>query len=385
MKILFKITVLMLITSNVVKAQTHDIFKKSFDATNLKTLALDFNSSYVEIVESEDNKIYFDYTIEFKNYSKKEIEEVLEKIETSAEVVGDKLQFKANSENTLGDVVYSLETLYGITFEGDYINFKEKTDRQFRQSKQYFLDINSSSRGKSIKEYLKNIREVDEKGNKKKFNSKNVKVLKTNFIIKMPSHLKIRVMATNSNMGFKLDLENQLNVNARNTSLKFKDLNNPLNNLDIVNGSFRSNTLTGGSYKFTHVDNVQIAEVKNLTIDSEFTTIKIGEIGKNVEIIDFNSKFWLHNFSKDFTDFTMNTEYSEINMFYPEDIDYYIETYGHDAVIYWNNVKTEITPSRKNKPSKMMIIGKETSPNKIQINTVHSIIRFGEDFIDFGE
>lgn len=382
MKTLFKIMALVLITSMSIQAQIREVYKESFDTSNLKTLALDFNSSYVEIVESEDNKIHFDYNIEFENYSKKEIENILEKIETSKEIVGDKLVFKTNSENALGDVVYSLETLFGITFEGDYINFKEKTNRQFRQSKQYFLDINSSSRGKSVKEYLKNLREVDERGKKRKIDSKNVKVLKAKFTIKIPFHLNIRIMATNSNMEFNLDLVNQLNVNAKNTSLKFKNLKNVLNKFDVVNGNFRSNVLSGGNYSFTHVDNVQIAEVKNLTIVSEFTTTKIGEIGKNVEIIDFNSKFWLHNFSNEFTDFTMNTEYSEINLFFPEGIDYYFETYGHDTVHYLAKLITEIQPSRKNKPSKMMTIGKETNPNRIQINTVHSIIRLGEDFID---
>lgn len=385
MKTLFKITVLMLITSLQLQSQIKEVYKESFDAINLKTLVLDFDSSYVEILESEDNKIHFDYTIEFENYSKKEIEKVLSKIENSTKIIGSKLEFKTNSENTLGDVVYSIETLFGITFEGDYINFKEKNDKQFRQSKQYFLDINSSSRGKSVREYLKNLREVDEKGEKREIKSKDVKIIKTKFIIKLPSHLNVRIVATNSNMAFKLDILNQLNVNARNTSLKFKNLKNPLNNLDIVNGSFRGNTIVGGTYKFSHVDNVQLAEINNLIIDGEFSIFKIGEIGKNVKVVDFTSKFWIHNFTKDFNTFEMDIEYSEINMFYPENMEYYIETYGHDSVHYLGKLKTEIEPSRKNKLSKMITIGEETNPNKIKIHSVHGIIRFGEDFIELEE
>jgi hypothetical protein len=81
----------------------------------------------------------------------------------------------------------------------------------------------------------------------------------------------------------------------------------------------------------------------------------------------------------------MNTEYSEINMFLPEDMEYYIETFGHDTVHYHPDSMTEIPPSRKNKSSRMMIYATSTDSNKIKINTVHGIIRIGQDFIDFGE
>lgn len=382
MKTLFKITVLMLITSYALHAQKQDIYKQSFDASDLNTLVLDLNGFYLEIEESNDNKVHFDYTIEFENYSKKEIEKVLDEIKVNNKIEGNKLEFSASSLGTAGDVVYSVESLYGITFEGDYVTFKEPSDRQWRKSKQYFKDINSSSRGKSLKEYLKNLRGLDGKGNKKKIKPKNIKILRTKFIIKMPARLNLRLMAVNSSIGFKFDVNAQTNINARNTKLKFQNITNTLNNFDIVNGDFRSGEIKGGSYKFNHVGNVQIAEVSNLTIDSEFTTTTLGEIGSNVKIVDFTSKFWIHNFSFDFGDFQMDTEYSEINMFFPEDMKYYIETYGHDTVHYYSELITEIPPSRKNKPSKMMIIGEETNSNKIQINTVHGIVRFGEDFID---
>lgn len=383
MKTQFKIAILMLITSLQVQTQVKEIYKESFDAKNLKTLVLDLEGSYVLIEPTDDDKVHFNYTIEFINYSKKEIEKVLEDVKPTAQILNDKLEFKTKGNNISSDVSYTIESLYGITFEGDYINFKEPSTKIFRKSKQYFLDINSSSRVKSLKEYLKNLREIDDKGKKRKFTPKDVKIKKTKFTIKLPFHINLRLMAVNSNMTFNLDLESQLNVNARNTGLKFQNIKNPLNNFDIVNGNFRSNTLNGGSYKFNHVEDVQIAELQNLTFDSEFSTIKIGEIGKNVEIVDFTSKFWLHNFSNDFGNFEMNTEYSEINLFFPEDMKFYLETYGHDTVHYFDKLKTEIQPSRNNKSSKMMVVGEETNPNKIQINTVHGIIRLGEDFIDF--
>ncbi|WP_439150873.1 hypothetical protein [Winogradskyella sp.] len=385
MKTKFKVLLLLLITSVLLNAQQHDIYKNSFDAEKLTTLVLDLNSSYIQIEESNDGRVYIDYTIEFKNYSKKEIEDIISKIETSAVLENEKLVLKSNSQSTMGDVVYSIETLFGITFEGNNITFKEPSTRMFRKGKQYFMNINDGSRTKSLKEYLKNIRTFDSKKKKKKVKIKNVKSYRTNFVIKIPSRVSIRATAINSNMTFKLDLKNQMTLNARNTKLQFQSLSNVLNNFDIVNGEFRANALEGGTYKFNHVSKVQFSEIRAVNIDSEFTDIRIGEVGENVKIVDFNSEFWLHNFSNNFGDFKMTTEYSEINLFYPEDMEFYIETFGHDTVHYWDNLTTESQPSRKNKSSKMMIIGKEVAPNKIQINTIHGIIRFGEDFIDYGE
>lgn len=382
MKTLFKITALMLITSLSINAQKHDIYKNSFKVESIKSLVLNIDGAYVKIEASVDDKIHFDYSVEFDNYSKKEIEKQLQDIKTSAQIIDDNLQFETSSVNALSDVVYRIESLFGITFEGDYITSKQPSERQFRQSKQYFYSTNDGSRIHSLKEYLKNLKGLDGKGAKKKIKSKDVKTLKTNFTIRIPSNINLSISALNSYMTFKLNLSTRINVNARNTSLKFMGITNSLNDFDIINGDFRSNEIKGGVYKFNHVSDVKIAELENVTIDSEFTKMKIGEVGENVEIVDFTSEIWIHNFSKDFGDFNMNTDYSEINLFFPEDIKYYIETFGHDTVHYYGELITEIPPSRKNKVSKMMIIGDEINSNKIKINTQHGIIRFGKDFID---
>tara|TARA_Y100000815_G_scaffold109483_1_gene98053 strand:- start:1224 stop:2381 length:1158 start_codon:yes stop_codon:yes gene_type:complete len=382
MKNQFKLLLLMLITSAMGFGQVKEIFKKSYDAKNLKSINLQLKGTYVEFSESEDDKVHFDYTLEFENYSKKEMESKLNEIETEAQIVNGILEFKTSGSEAKSDISYSLETHYGITFEGDFINFKEETNRKFRKSKQYFLAINSSSRGKSIKEYLKNLRELDDKGNKRKINTKNVKILKTKFSIKLPPEIMLKIMAENSSLTFQNDLKNQLVMNTRHSSLKFQNIENPLNVLDVVNGSFRANVLEGGSYKFTHADEVQVAQLKSVNIDTEFSDVKIGEIAGNVRIVDFNSKFWFHNFSQDFKEFKMECDYSEINLFFPEKSSFFIETYGYNTVHYWGDIITEIPPSRKKERSKMMLIGEELNPNKIKINITNGIIRFGEDFID---
>src|SRR5690554_8129104 len=101
MKILLKIMALMLITSSTIYAQKHEVYNKSFDTNTIKTLDLNLDGTYVGIEESKDDKIHFEYSIEFDNYSKKEIEKQLEDINSSAQIVDDKLIFKTSSANAL--------------------------------------------------------------------------------------------------------------------------------------------------------------------------------------------------------------------------------------------------------------------------------------------
>lgn len=379
-----KILLSLLFISFLSNSQTYEVYKKTFDAGNLKNLVLEFEGTYVLIEKSEDNMVHFDFNIEFTNYSQKEIEAFLKNVNASGNINHQNLEFKSITNNHLGNVVYSLESLYGISFEGNNISFDDNSRLKYRKSKQYFLSLNNTSKIESLKNYLKNLRELDNDGKKQKINPDKVKVSKTKFTIKVPEHLNYQVKARKSDINFNHDISTTISLNTKDTNLTFKNLNNSINNFDIVNGNFNAATINGGTFAFNHVKNINIAAVNNVRFDGEFCQFNIGEIGQNVNINDFNSKFWIYNFTKEFEKFEMTTEYSEINLFYPEHTDYLLTTFGHNTKFYSKNLTTEIPPSKKNIASKMMVIGDETKnhTNKIQINTVHGIIRFGEDFID---
>lgn len=379
-----KILLALFFISFSLNAQIHEVYNQSFDAFQIKTLVLDFDHTYVLLEKSDDNQVHFDFKIEFTNYSKKEIEAYLKSVNVSSQIINQKLEFKSESENYLGNAVYSLETLFGITFEGNNVSFTADSNHEFRKSKQYFLSLNNTSKIESLKNYLKKLREVDKDGKKKKINADKVKISKTKFVIKVPEHLNYKINARKSDINFNYDISTTISLNTKDTNLTFKNLNNSINIFDVVNGNFNAAFINGGTFTFNHVKNINIAAIKNVRLDGEFCEFNFGEIGNNVEINDFNSKFWIYNFTKNFGKFEMTTEYSEINLFYPENTDYLLTTFGHNTKFYTNNLITEIPPSKKNIVSKMMIIGDESKnhTNKIQINTAHGIIRLGEDFID---
>jgi hypothetical protein len=384
MKSPYKIFLLLIFTTIFLKAQTYDVYKESFDASNIKNLVLDFEGTYVLIEKSENNMVHFDFTIEFTNYSQKEIDAYLKNINTLGEIKIQNLEFKSITNNHLGNAVYSLETIYGITFEGNNVSFNDASNLKYRKSKQYFLSLNNTSKIESLKNYLKNLREVDNDGKKRKINPDKVKISKTKFIIKVPEYLNYQIKAQKSDINFNHDIETKITLNAKDTNLTFKNLNNPDNAFAIVNGNFYSASINGGNFTFNHVTKLNMASIENCMFNSEFSHFNIGEIGKNVEINDFNSKFWIYNFATNFGTFKLTTEYSEINLFYPENTEYLLTTFGHNTKHYTNKLITITPPSKKNISSKMMVIGDESKnySNKIEINATHGIIKFGEDFID---
>jgi hypothetical protein len=146
--------------------------------------------------------------------------------------------------------------------------------------------------------------------------------------------------------------------------------------------NFEAEAIYGGTFDLKNVSSSKIGSIKESTIRSEFSKIEIGEVGLKTIIIDFNSEYWLYNWENNFGKVLMTTEYSKINIFTPKDIDYHLATFGHDTVHFFEGFTSEIRPSRENKSSYMFDMGSSRHHNKIQVNTVHGIIRFGEDIID---
>ena len=390
MKTQFKILVLMLITSAVVYAQKpsdivmdekHTIYKENFSTNESTTLVLNLNNTKAQIFESPDDKVYIEYTKEFKNTKKKRIQSQLKLFKVSGKKEGNKITYSSKTRSALGDRRYRFEELMINRLQKKKF-LKDSTQKPIKRKSldSVFYEIKASDslfRNRlygtlKIKPHVKKWKKSDQ-------------IIITKMIIKIPKNIHVRATLENSNLVFIDDFYNRATMNVRNTKLKFKSVGNALSIFDIDNGYFNAVDVTSGSYSFANVRQVRIGKLKNTSINSEFTKVEIGEIGKKVEIVDFTSKYLIHNFSKGFGNFKMNTEYSEINLFFPEDKEYYIDTFGHDTFHRFDGVKGAVTTSLKNESTKMLVIGKETNPNKIRINTVHGIVRLGEDFINLGE
>ncbi|WP_339625144.1 hypothetical protein [uncultured Winogradskyella sp.] len=389
MKTLFKLFLVVLITVQIAQAQNtstvemdeiHTIFDETYTTDANTTLVLDLSNTAAQVFKSKDDNVRIIYTMEFKNYRKKIVEERLKSAVVKGKKENNKITYTSKSRNSRYYRQYHYEDiLVGRLYK------KQDTSKTQKPISRKSLDAIYNQIKYAERDRLRELYgTIKVKPRVKKW-KKSDKLQITRVEIYIPDNIHVRATIENSQLVFADDFSNQFTFNARNSKLRFKSIGNNLSNFDVDNGYFSATEINAGSYSFANTKAVTIGKVSNSLVNSEFTKVELGEIGRNNKIIDFNSKYIIHNFHNDFYSLNLETDYTEINLFSPENMDYYLETFGFDTMHYKKGTTTKFKSNRKNKPSKMMVIGNENYPNKIKINTTHGIIRFGEKRIDFGE
>lgn len=392
MKYLFCIVVLFLLNTSFLFGQMESLYSRSFETNVTTTALLTFKSGggTIEIEESSDNKFYIEHSIEFKNYSKRQKEKVIKEIrnryEVDAKMLGNNITTTYNNKSN-GMSVFRIDSYmnskYILNKTSDSL-IKHKSNKAFvdeitevKTSGYYLINsiMNSEYLSESRKQqFIKRYSNTEKKAKEKTY---HVKVK-----IKIPKHLNVTVNSKFTKIILRGYLKNKFSIRCSGGRLFADGFENKDNLIKVKDGIIIMKSMSGGKLALINSRQALLGTLDNLKLDAEFSKIEIGQINTSVEINDFTSKYLIHNFSNDFEALTMNAEYSEINIFFPKNTSYYLETFGRDTVHYRNGITTEISPNGKNQSSKMMVIGKDTSPNKILINTTHGIIRFGEDFID---
>jgi hypothetical protein len=382
MKQTFKLLVLMLITSLTSQAQKHQIYNKSFDVNEQTTAIFNLENTTVSIEESTDNKIHLDYTIEFKNYKKKEINKILEAIKAEVNLFENHLTLTTSSNTNVADITF-FNTKNGLVIKEEYFKSSNPLGVIVQKSKDSIINkINENPRIDWSKNFSDIFKTIDKKGKERNIRNKNLKMMWTKFTIKIPSYLKLTISGNESQITLRSSFSNELRVILKKGYFKAKQLNNAHNKIKVENADFKVEEIIGGDYTLSNIRTGLIGSIENAKMTSEFSKIEIGEIGENVTITDFNSKLWFYNFSNNFERFVVFSEYSKIYLFYPK-TDFSLTTFGHDTVHNSGDFKTVITPNRDNKKSKMMIIGgyEKSNKNEIKIDIVHGIINLAEDSI----
>jgi len=378
-----KILVLMLITSITTFAQNELIYSKSFDINSSTTAIFNLENTAVAIEESIDDKIHFDYKIEFKNYSKKEIKSFLDNIKVEATMFENNITLDAKSATKVSQTSYAFDTPFGLTLESDFFKTDSMTQKSMRKSKDSIIKlINDESLSKVI---LKSVKFLDNDNNEKPIDFDKVKMYKSQFVIKLPKSVSLKINAKESQITFRNDMTNELSIDLNKGLFKAKKLINNYNKIKIVKASFKSEKIVGGNYDFINVSNGLIGSVKNININSELSKLEIGEIEKNITITDFNSEYWFYNWSTDFGRFNLYSEYSKIHYFYPES-DYSLKVVGNNTVNYLGETKITMQPTKNGKKFNMMERkprGKGIFSGAINFNIVHGVIYSYDDPIIF--
>ena len=369
MKNQFKILLLMLITSTVIYAQKssaiemdekHTIYKENFTTNDNTILVLNLNNTKAQIFQSPDDKVYIEYTKEFKNTRKKRIQTQLKLIIVSGKKEGNKITYSSKLRNTTNIDRYGWEDLM--------------IDRS---EKKKFLNLNDSVKKpverKSLDSVLYEIKGSDSLYRNKLFGALKIKprvkkwkksdqIIITKMNIKIPKNIRVRATLENSNVVFIDDFYNPATMNIRNSKLRFKKIDNPLNIFDVDNGYFWASDLSSGKFSFANVRQLMIGELSNTVINSEFTQAEIGEIGKGNKIIDFNSEYFFYNWTNDFQRFDLFSEYSKIHFFYP-DLNHNLEVIGYNTRNIVGDDGFEVTMQPKSK-ERNRLMSKPSNPEE---------------------
>jgi hypothetical protein len=361
-------------------AQKHKVLQKVFDTNQSTTAVLNLNHTNVTIQRSTDGKMYIDYVVEFENYPKKEVEEILEDVEIEATKFDNNIHLEING---FGQVIsYKIEK--GFILNEDFLEAGKTTDSilYVRKSKDSIIKQIQTPSLEGFKKISKFFKIVTEQGETSHLKKKNVKVRNSSLIIKIPKDVRLNILAEKSEITIDHNFVNELNLTCVGGTFKAKHLQNPNNNVEINDADLKIETISNGLYHFKKVKNGMIAEVKNTVIDSEFSKIEFGEIGENVKINDFNSTYWLYNFTEDFERFNVLAEYSKLYLFCPE-TDYELSTFGHNTIHYIDGLKITMQLNREGKKSKMMEhrAKTDTPAGHIDLDIVNGVLYTTDEFI----
>lgn len=367
---------------NIEMEEKHTIYKESFTTDSNTTLFLDLGSNAVRFYKSKDDQVHINYTMEFNNYRKKIVQRWLDRARYMGEKTNNKITFSTKSTNS---------NLYRKYWVEDYLTKRLERTKDtaainktvYRKSvDSIYKEIKYSERRRS-RGTLGSRSEMTEAQRKKML--KKTKFMITTIDIYIPEGILVRANLEFASVYFYDTFNNPAIINAQNSKLKFKSLGNSASSFMINKGYFDAENVTSGTYNFTNAKEVQIGSISDTTIESEFSNIEIGQVGRNVSLKDFTSSLWFYNFAPDFNVFKLDTEYSKINLFYPKQNDFYLETYGKNTVHIHNNIVATSGTETAKTASKMLTKGNEQSTNKILINTAHGIVRLSNDQINYKE
>lgn len=365
-------SILFLSITSITLAQKKElVLKESYNVDNYTTLDIDIDNVSIVFEESNDNKIHFDYFILFDEDSKKTQFKVFNGLNASSVKTDNTVKLNVKNSMYLGEL-YSLDI--GLEAYKKYIRdiFSTIKKNQYQyKSKDSLLKEIGFSKGSYVDDYFKKLK-IE---NPNKDWGKSVRKFKQYFAIKVPKYVKIKIKTLHSKIEFKYDIEKSFILNSFKTHFKFKKILGKENRIIASNGIFQAEEINNGRIEFLDMNKVVIGEVSNMSIATETSKIQIGEVGKNVDFNDFNSKLYLYNFSKNFTKFNLKGDYSKISFYKVVETNFSMDISGHNTVLNMNEIKASFGVNKEEKLIK--ILQKKRNENVPFLGNIEVVLKNG--------
>ncbi|TXD53483.1 MULTISPECIES: hypothetical protein [unclassified Polaribacter] len=370
----FIYSILLFFIGTISFSQTKEvILKKHFKVDKNTVLNLDLDNVAIVFEESLDDKIHFDYGITFIRYPKRKREDLLDDINVKTSQKGNTITLDVKNSMYVGinsNYLYSMDSLksaimyYGKTYRKRAYDYK---------TKEILLNEIVRSVGNDLEDFL--FKNKSKYENQAFINTKK-KDLKS-FIIRVPKYTCIKIKALHSNLTFKYDIEKSIVVNAFQGDLKFKKLVSKDIKFVLMNGFFQAEEIKAGAYSLKDVHPTKIGSISNAKLETETSSIEIGEIGENVQFNDFNSKLYFYDFGKNFTKFDLKGDYSKLTLYKVKNSHYNLNVYGFNTTLNMNEVKTTFGISKEKEMTKILekkVKLNEVSSGKVEIELTNAIL-----------
>ena len=369
---LYIFNILFLIAFSTSFSQTKKlVLKKSYTVDTTTTLNVDIDNVSIIFKESNDDKIYFDYSILFDKDSEDLIYRILKDVNAKVSKNNNVINLDVKNSMYLGEV-HSMNVSWQ-TFKKHLKDFavKKKKNKFYHKSKDSLLKEIDFSLGSDTNDYFKKLK-LD---NPTKIYDKSSREFKQDFVIKIPRNLKIKIKALHSKINFTFDVITNLEVNSFQTDYKFKRINNKNNIFNLINGIFQAEEIYGGDYNLKDLYKVKIGGISNVKLETETSKIQIGEINENVSFNDFNSKIHLYNFNSKFREFKLKGDYSELSLYEIKNNNYSMDVFGFNTALNLKKVKTTFSVTKNKKLIKILEKKpKNNSLNKVAIELKNGIL-----------
>lgn len=343
MKHLFRIGCLLFITVSSIYGQKIEFINKTFEVDEETIVELDLKNINFNIETSPDDKIYLNLSAVLHNYKNKDIEKYRERVKVNASKSYNIVKIAGHGSYwsdihkfyLTSDLIPEL----GKRIEKDTSN-RKKSKKEILE--EINLDVYGNVEGKNLEK-----KSID---NKKRY--RKIRISKERFVLKIPSHIRLRIKGENANFLLK-ENKNPTELNIKRGGLLARSLTNPKNKIYVKDAYFKVGTINGGELGLNDVHTGLIGELKNTTISSSFSKIEIGEIQENNKITDVNGTYWYYNFTKDFSNFKLDSDYSKLYLFFPI-TDFSFKVYGNNTISYAGEHKI-IMQSKNEKTNTLMM------------------------------
>lgn len=368
----FIYSIIFLFTINTTFSQTEElVLRKSFDVDQNTILSLDVDNTNIQFVESTDDKIHIAYSVLFEKNSEEVVFKVFKDLYANATKSNNVVNLEVKNSMYLGELHaldVNIETY--TKHIGEYFKSIKRNEFLYKSKNALLKEINFSS-GLGSHDYFKKLK----RDNPNKNFGKSNRRFKQNFIIKAPKYLLLKIRALHSKITFNYDLLKPIELNSFKTYLKFKRLESKQNKFSLHSGIFQSEKVVGGTFFFKDVTKIRIGSISGTKLKTETSKIQIGEINRNVEFMDFNSKLHFYNFDKNFVKLDFVGDYSELNFYNIKDENYAMHVFGFNTALNLNSVKTTFPLKKGQKLTKILEKkAKNNSKNRVYIELKNGIL-----------